>query len=73
MLATAGTVNATVELIMKYRPKQIVRASVLSTPLGIRNLSGEISALVTISETDGLDERAYICPGVGDSGDRLYG
>ena len=73
MLATAGTVNATVELIMKYRPKQIVCASVLSTPLGIRNLSGDVSALVTISETDGLDERAYICPGVGDSGDRLYG
>lgn len=73
MLATAGTVNATVELIMKYEPKQIICASILSTPLGISNLSDKITALITASERDGLDERAYIYPGVGDSGDRLYG
>lgn len=73
MLATAGTVNATVELITKYKPKQIICSSILSTPLGIANLSEKITALITASEKDGLDERAYICPGVGDSGDRLYG
>lgn len=73
MLATAGTVNAAVELITKYEPKQMICASILSTPLGISNLSDKITALITASERDGLDERAYIYPGVGDSGDRLYG
>lgn len=73
MLATAGTVNKTAEVIMEYRPKQIICVSVLSTPLGINNLADDFSALVTASETDGLDDRAYIFPGVGDSGDRLYG
>ena len=73
MLATAGTVNATVEVIMKYKPKQIICASILSTELGIENLSNKVTALITASERDGLDDRAYICPGVGDSGDRLYG
>lgn len=73
MLATAGTINATAGLAMNYKPKQILCASILSTPLGISNLSEDITALVTASEADGLDDRAYIYPGVGDSGDRLYG
>lgn len=73
MLATAGTINATVELVTEYKPRQILCASVLSTSLGIKRLSENITALVTISENDGLDDQAYICPGVGDSGDRLYG
>ena len=73
MLATAGTVNKTAEIIMEYEPKQIICASVLSTPVGINNLSKLFTAIVTASEADGLDDRAYICPGVGDSGDRLYG
>lgn len=73
MLATAGTVNATVDVIMKYKPKQIICASILSTELGIENLSNKVTALITASERDVLDDRAYICPGVGDSGDRLYG
>ena len=73
MLATAGTVNATVDVIIKYKPKQIICASILSTELGIENLSNKVTALITASERDGLDDRAYICPGVGDSGDRLYG
>ena len=73
MLATAGTVNKTVEIIKEYAPKQIMCASILSTPVGVQNLSKNVSVLVTASESDSLDERAYIYPGVGDSGDRLYG
>ena len=73
MLATAGTINATADIVVNYKPKQILCASVLSTPLGISNLSEDITALVTASEADRLDDRAYIYPGVGDSGDRLYG
>ena len=73
MLATAGTVNAIVDLIMEYKPKQVICTSILSTEQGIANLSNKIRALITASERDGLDDQAYICPGVGDSGDRLYG
>lgn len=73
MLATAGTVNTVADIIMEYKPKQIICVSILSTPVGVGNLSNVFSALVTASESDGLDSRAYIYPGVGDSGDRLYG
>lgn len=73
MLATAGTVNATAELISKFEPKQILCISICSTEKGISNLSEHFSALVTASESDGLDENLYVYPGVGDAGDRLYG
>lgn len=73
MLATAGTVNATAELIHRNHPRQILCASILSTQVGIVNISDLISAVVTASVSDTLDKRAYIYPGVGDSGDRLYG
>jgi uracil phosphoribosyltransferase len=73
MLATAGTVNKCADLIEQYHPKQILCASILSTQTGIKNISDSIAYVVTASISDGLDENAYIYPGVGDSGDRLYG
>ncbi len=73
MLATAGTINATASIIAQYNPSQILCASVLSTQLGFDKLSDLISVVVTASVSDTLDERFYIYPGVGDSGDRLYG
>lgn len=73
MLATAGTINKCAELVHTYQPKQILCASILSTQRGMSLLSEKITAVVTASLSDGLDEHAYIYPGVGDSGDRLYG
>ena len=73
MLATAGTMNACAELIYEYSPKQILCASILSTQTGFDHLSDLISVVVTASVSDVLDEHSYVYPGVGDSGDRLYG
>lgn len=73
MLATAGTINAAVETISTYNPKQIIVASILATELGIESVSDKVSTIATVDTTDTLDENLYIYPGVGDSGDRLYG
>lgn len=73
MLATAGTINACTKLIKQNNPKQILCASILATSFGFEQLSDSIHAVVTASVSDTLDEYAYIYPGVGDSGDRLYG
>lgn len=73
ILATAGTINACADLIYQYNPKQILCASILSTQTGCDHLSDLISILVTASVSDTLDEHFYVYPGVGDSGDRLYG
>lgn len=73
MLATAGTINSSVDLIMDGSPKQIFSCSILSTQVGVSHLSSCVTANFTVDCSDTLDERLYIYPGVGDSGDRLYG
>lgn len=73
MLATSGTINAVVNVISTYNPKQIIVASILATEFGIKNISDKVSIIAAIDTTDTLDENMYVYPGVGDSGDRLYG
>lgn len=73
MLATGGTVNLVCDLLKQYCPKQIICASILAIPSGISNLSTDIRAAFAAGVTDKLDDNLYISPGVGDSGDRLYG
>lgn len=73
MLATAGTVNLAVSIAFDSVPKQILCASILSTEYGIEHLSNKVSAFVTSGVEDSLNEKLYVYPGVGDSGDRLYG
>lgn len=72
MLATGETVNLACDLIRKTHPRQILCASILSVQSGIDNLLDDISAVITAGTSDHLDGNLYICPGVGDSGDRLY-
>lgn len=73
MLATGGTINKCVELLEKENVKQIICASVLATQEGLNNLSPKIESVFFIDSSDELDINKYIFPGVGDSGDRLYG
>jgi uracil phosphoribosyltransferase len=48
---------------------------VLAAPEGIRRLadSGLVERVVTAAVDERLDERAFIVPGLGDAGDRLFG
>lgn len=73
LLATAGTINAAVDVVSSYNPNKIIVASILTTEYGLNNVSEKVSLVVAIDTTDTLDEKMYIYPGVGDSGDRLYG
>lgn len=73
MLATGGTVNACVDLLNGESVRRIWVASIISTQFGIECLSPQIERLFTVDTSDGLDEQLYVFPGVGDSGDRLFG
>ena len=73
MLATGGTVNLVSDLLRPYKPKQILCASILAIPSGVANLSDDINTVFAAGITDKLDDNLYVYPGVGDSGDRLYG
>ena len=74
VLATGGTANTAIEMATKNGARNIVFSSVLSTKMGIDSILKKGEAhIVTACERDTLDEHFYVYPGVGDSGDRLFG
>lgn len=75
MLATGGSMNATIELLKQHGFRSILVVSILSAPEGIAVVE-EAHPDVTIytgAVDDHLDENKYIIPGLGDAGDRLFG
>jgi uracil phosphoribosyltransferase len=75
MLATAGSMIATVDLL-KSRGCTDIRALVLvAAPEGIRALDAKHPDVRcwTAAVDSHLDERGYIIPGLGDAGDKIFG
>lgn len=71
MLATGNTINKVIELLKERNAHRVIIATILSVKTGIDALSNY--EIFTIDSNDTLDENYYIYPGVGDSGDRLFG
>jgi uracil phosphoribosyltransferase len=75
MLATGASAAAACDALQKAGAEQIILLSVVSAPEGIahlRSLHPEVG-IITASIDKGLDSHAYIVPGLGDFGDRLFG
>jgi uracil phosphoribosyltransferase len=75
MLATGGSVSATVTQLKKRGAKEMNFMCILASPEGIERLQGDHPDvdIFCASIDDGLDDKGYILPGIGDCGDRLYG
>ncbi len=75
MLATGGSAGAACESLFAEGPARVTLLSVVAAPEGIERLTREHPALdiVTAAVDEGLNPEAYILPGLGDFGDRLYG
>jgi uracil phosphoribosyltransferase len=75
MLATGASASAACDELEKAEAQQITLLSVVSAPEGIERLQRLHPAvhIVTASIDDGLNQYAYIVPGLGDFGDRLFG
>ena len=75
MLATGGSLLHCIELLVSRGASDITVVCVLVAPEGIARLevSGIPLRLVTASIDEGLNENAYIVPGLGDAGDRQFG
>ena len=80
MLATGGTLVATVELLVARGAARITAICLLAAPEGIARVDEAFRddgacpvTVVTAGVDERLDERGYITPGLGDAGDRLYG
>ena len=75
MLATGGSMNATIDLLKKKRCKDIKALVLVAAPEGVRAVN-EAHPDVTIYAAaldDHLDANGYIIPGLGDAGDKIFG
>ncbi len=80
MLATGGTLIATLTLILDRGARSVTALCLLAAPEGLARLERAFPSeardairVVTAAVDDHLNEVGYIVPGLGDAGDRLFG
>lgn len=75
MLATGGSLLHSLQLLADRGARDITAVCIVSARPGVQALeeSGLPVRLVTATIDPELNENAYIVPGLGDAGDRLYG
>jgi uracil phosphoribosyltransferase len=75
LLATANTAVAAVDRLKERGAEAIRLVCMVSAPQGIDHMRGihPDVRIWTAAIDEGLDEQAFIVPGLGDAGDRAYG
>ena len=75
MLATGGSGSAAVDFIKKRGCKNIKFMSIIAAPEGIKRLTEDHPDIQLYCGCldEKLNENGYIVPGLGDSGDRIFG
>ena len=75
MLATGGSAIAAVDFVKKKGAKDISLMFLIAAPEGIEALTTahpDVDIFIAAKD-DHLNENAYIVPGLGDAGDRIFG
>ncbi len=74
MLATGGTILLAISEVLKGRPRKVMSLHLVCAPEGIERVERERPehVLFTVSVDEGLNDKGYILPGLGDMGDRLF-
>ena len=75
MLATGGSASAAIDFIKQHGGKKIKFMCIIAAPEGVIRLHNEHPDVqIYIGHLDReLNKDAYICPGLGDAGDRIFG
>jgi uracil phosphoribosyltransferase len=80
MLATGGTLQTVIAMLVSRGAAAVTAICLLAAPEGVAKLAEAFGEdrpvpvrVVTAAMDQGLDERGYIVPGLGDAGDRLFG
>ncbi|MDR1442424.1 MAG: uracil phosphoribosyltransferase [Bifidobacteriaceae bacterium] len=78
MLATGGTLIASIEYLLERGAKDVTAICILCAPEGLAAADLALGSrggitIVTAAVDERLNEKGYIVPGLGDAGDRLYG
>ena len=75
MLATGNSSVAAIDMLKEAGAKNIRFLCLLASPEGIARMreAHPDVPIITASVDDGLNEKGYILPGLGDAGDRMFG
>lgn len=75
MLATGGSLIATIDLLKRNGCKEIKAVVMVAAPEGVKavNAAHPDVEIVTASLDSHLNEQGYIIPGLGDAGDKIFG
>ncbi len=78
MLATGGTLVAAIDFLFARGARDVTAVCLLAAPEGLavleKAVGDRVDVKVVVAAVDErLNEKAYIVPGLGDAGDRLYG
>ena len=75
MLATGGSAVAALTLLKEKGAKDMVFLCLVAAPEGVKALTEAHPdvPIYTAALDSGLNEHAYIVPGLGDAGDRIFG
>ena len=75
MLATGGTLLATIDLLKQKGCKKIIGLFLVASPEGLQRVSAlhpEVELFIGAID-DCLNDQGYILPGLGDAGDKIFG
>ncbi len=75
MLATGGSASMAIQFVKRENPRSIKFMCLIAAPEGIDRLKQDHPDvnIFTAAIDHKLNDHAYIVPGLGDAGDRLYG
>ncbi|MBL0887776.1 uracil phosphoribosyltransferase [Myceligenerans indicum] len=78
MLATGGTLVAAIDYVFERGAREVTAVCLLAAPEGLKlveeHAGDRVDVEIVVAAVDErLNEKAYIVPGLGDAGDRLYG
>ncbi|HPI98566.1 MAG TPA: uracil phosphoribosyltransferase [Synergistales bacterium] len=75
MLATGGSASAAISLVKKKGAKKVSLVCLIAAPEGVKKVHSDHPEvnIYAAALDDHLNDHAYIVPGLGDAGDRLFG
>jgi uracil phosphoribosyltransferase len=78
MLATGGTLVAAIDFLLARGARDVTAVCLLAAPEGLAVVEKAVGdradvSIVVAAVDERLNDKAYIVPGLGDAGDRLYG
>ena len=75
MLATGGSAVAAIDFLKQHGCKQIIMMNIIGCPEGVKTVQDahpDVDIYLAACD-ERLNEHAYILPGLGDAGDRIFG